>query len=75
MREVVSVPEAAEILGCSDVWVLKLIKSNQLEGFRLNGRAWAVYARSVRRAKEEYESRSSSHPGRPRRAASKGEKR
>jgi len=62
----VSVPEAARILGCSDVWVLKLLKTNRLDGFRVNGRAWAVDILSVNRAKQEYESRDPSHPGRPR---------
>ena len=64
-REWMSVPQAAEMLGCSDVWVLKLIKSNDLEGFRLSGRSWAVSVRSVEKNLQEYLKKSDS-PGRPR---------
>lgn len=64
-REWMSVPQAAEMLGCSDVWVLKLIKTNELEGFRLSGRSWAVSTRSVEKNLQEY-LRKKDRSGRPR---------
>ena len=65
-REWMSVPQAAEMLGCSDVWVLKLIKANELEGFRLSGRSWAVSTRSVEKNLQDY-LKNQDTPGRPRR--------
>ena len=64
--EYCSVPEAAEYLGCSMTWILKMLAAGDLDGFRLNGRAWAVERASLRRSREEYESRDPSHPGRKR---------
>lgn len=64
--EYVSVPRAAELLGCTDVWVLKLLKEGTLEGFRLNGRAWAVKRSSVEQNIKEYLTREPSHAGRKR---------
>lgn len=64
-REWMSVPEAAQMLGCSDTWVLKLIGRNELEGFRLSGRAWAVSTRSVKKNLNEY-IKDQGHVGRPR---------
>lgn len=43
----ISVPVAAEMLGCTDVWVIKMVRAKTIEGFRLNGRAWAVSRKSV----------------------------
>lgn len=62
----VSVPVAAEMMGCTDVWVIRLLKSGQLEGFRLNGRAWAVKRSSVEKNVQEYLGRDPSLSGRKR---------
>ena len=67
--EWMSVPEAAEVLGISDVGVLKLIRTNELEAFRLSGRAWAVSRDSIERNDKEYRERKIAKPGRPRRTA------
>lgn len=64
--EYVSVPRAAELLGCTDVWVLKLLKDGTLEGFRLNGRAWAVKRESLEKNLKEYLTRPASQAGRKR---------
>jgi excisionase family DNA binding protein len=64
--EYVSVPVAAELLGCTDVWVLKLLKEGTLEGFRLNGRAWAVKRSSLEKNLKEYLTRDPSKAGRKR---------
>ena len=62
----VSVPVAAEMMGCTDVWVIRLLKSGQLEGFRLNGRAWAVKRSSVEKNVQEYLERDPALSGRKR---------
>lgn len=62
----ISVPDAAEILGCTDVWVLRLIRRGDLEGFRLSGRAWAVRRDSVEKNLKSYLSRDPSLAGRKR---------
>ena len=62
----VSVPVAAELLGCTDVWIIKMIHAGTLEGFRLNGRAWAVKRASVQRNLEEYLKRDPTLSGRKR---------
>ena len=49
-----SVPEAAEIMGCTESWVIRLVKAGQLEGFRLNGRAWAVLRSDAEKNAREY---------------------
>jgi excisionase family DNA binding protein len=64
--EWISVPVAAELLGCTDVWVIKMIHAGTLEGFRLSGRAWAVKRTSVEANVKEYLSRDSSTAGRKR---------
>ena len=64
--EWISVPVAAELLGCTDVWVIKMIHAGTLEGFRLNGRAWAVKRTSVIANVKEYEQRDPSNAGRKR---------
>lgn len=64
--EWISVPEAAEALGCTDVWVIKLIKSGELDGFKLSGRAWAVRRSSVEKNLKEYLARDPSLSGRKR---------
>lgn len=64
--EWISVPDAAELLGCTDVWVIKMIHRGDLEGFRLSGRAWAVSKKSVEKNVRAYVNRDTSKSGRPR---------
>lgn len=64
--EWVSVPTAAEMLGCTDVWVIKLVKSGELEGFKLSGRAWAVKRSSVEKNLQQYLKRDPTIAGRKR---------
>ena len=64
--EWISVPQASKILGCSDVWVIRMIQNGDLEGFRLSGRAWAVSRKSVAKTREEYLKRDPSLSGRKR---------
>ena len=66
LPEWMSVPDAAKALGCTDVWVLRLLKQGQLEGFRLSGRAWAVRRKSVERNLAEYLDRDPALSGRKR---------
>jgi excisionase family DNA binding protein len=65
-KDILSVPEAASLLGCSDVWVIKMIRAGTLEGFKLSGRAWAVSRKSVEKSIAEYEQRDPSRSGRKR---------
>jgi excisionase family DNA binding protein len=62
----ISVPKAAELLGCTDVWVIRMIQRGDLEGFRLSGRAWAVSRKSVAKNVEEYLNRDPTLSGRKR---------
>lgn len=62
----ISVPVAAEMLGCSDVWVIRMLKEKTLEGFRLSGRAWAVSRASVEKNLADYMNRDRTKAGRPR---------
>lgn len=64
--EWISVPKAAELLGCTDVWVIKMIQRGDLEGFRLSGRAWAVKRTSVEKNVQEYLKRDPTLAGRKR---------
>lgn len=64
--EWISVPKAAELLGCTDVWVIKMIHAGTLEGFKLSGRAWAVKRSSVEANLREYLERDPSNAGRKR---------
>jgi hypothetical protein len=64
--EWVSVPKAAEMLGCTDVWVIRMLQKKQLEGFRLNGRAWAVSRKSIAQNLKEYLERDPALSGRKR---------
>lgn len=61
-----SVPEAAEILGCSDVWVVRMIQRGELTGYKLSQRAWAVSRASVERNRDEYARRDPTLSGRKR---------
>lgn len=64
--EWISVPKAAELLGCTDVWVIKMIQRGELEGFKLSGRAWAINRKSVEKNVQEYLKRDPSQAGRKR---------
>jgi excisionase family DNA binding protein len=64
--EWISVPAAAELLGCTDVWVIRMIQRGDLEGFRLSGRAWAVSRKSVAKNVEDYLKRDPTLSGRKR---------
>jgi excisionase family DNA binding protein len=64
--EWLSVPAAAEMLGCTDVWVVRMIQRGDLEGFKLSGRAWAVKRTSVEKNVREYLARDPSLSGRKR---------
>lgn len=62
----ISVPVAAEMLGCTDVWVIRLIQRGDLEGFKLNARAWAVSRKSVEKNVQDYLKRDPTLAGRKR---------
>ena len=64
--EWISVPKAAEMLGCTDVWVIKMVQAGTLEGFRLSGRAWAVSKKSVEKNLRDYRQRDPTLSGRKR---------
>lgn len=64
--EWISVPVAAEMLGCTDVWVIKMVQAGTLEGFRLSGRAWAVSKKSVEKNLRDYLQRDPALAGRKR---------
>lgn len=64
--EWISVPVAAEMLGCTDVWVIKMVQAGTLEGFRLSGRAWAVSKKSVEKNLRDYLQRDPTLSGRKR---------
>jgi len=64
--EWISVPVAAEMLGCTDVWVIKMISRGDLEGFKLSGRAWAVSTKSVEKNVRDYLERDPTLAGRKR---------
>lgn len=64
--EWISVPKAAELLGCTDVWVIKMIQRGELEGFKLSGRAWAVKRTAVERNLRAYLNRDPTLAGRKR---------
>lgn len=64
--EWISVPKAAELLGCTDVWVIRMVQAGTLEGFRLSGRAWAVSKKSVEKNLRDYLQRDPTLSGRKR---------
>jgi uncharacterized protein (DUF433 family) len=64
--EWLSVPEAAAFLGCSDVWVQKMLRRGLLEGRKISGRAWIVSRKSAVENAEEARTRNRSMPGRKR---------
>jgi excisionase family DNA binding protein len=62
----VSVPDACEIMRKTDAAVIRDLNRGRVDGFRLNGRAWAVDKRSAEREFAEY-LRSDRGRGQPRR--------
>jgi len=62
----ISVTEAARRMGCSDVWVLRLIRQGELSAFRLSAKAWAVSAEAVEKNVQEYLQRDPAVAGRKR---------
>jgi excisionase family DNA binding protein len=68
-KDFLSVPEAASLLGCSDVWVIRMVRAGGLDGFKLSGRAWAISRKSVEKSIEEYQQRDPSRAGRKREGA------
>jgi excisionase family DNA binding protein len=64
--EWISVPDAAELLGCTDVWVIKMIHRGDLDGFKLSGRAWAVSRKSAEKNVKDYLERDPTLSGRKR---------
>lgn len=52
--KLMNVPDACELLGVTESYVYRLIDRGHLEGFRLNGRSWAVIRKSVERNAKEY---------------------
>lgn len=64
--EWISVPKAAELLGCTDVWIIKMIQRGDLEGFKLSGRAWAVSRKAVEKNLQDYLKRDPTLSGRKR---------
>lgn len=62
----ISVPKAAEILGCTDVWVIRMIQRGDLEGFKLSARAWAVRRTAVEKNLRDYLKRDPTLAGRKR---------
>jgi excisionase family DNA binding protein len=64
--EWISVPVAAEMLGCTDVWVIRMIHRGDLEGFKLSGRAWAISRKSVEKNVRDYLERDPTLSGRKR---------
>ena len=64
--EWISVPDAAELLGCTDVWVIKMIHRGDIDGFKLSGRAWAVKRASVEKNMRDYMERDPTLSGRKR---------
>lgn len=62
----ISVPDAAQLMGCSDVWVIKLLKNKTLDGFKLSDRAWCVSRTSAEKNVKEYLERDPRLSGRKR---------
>lgn len=53
-RKWICVPDACDIMCKTDAAVIRDIKSGRVEGFRLNGRAWAVLKTSAEEEIKEY---------------------
>jgi hypothetical protein len=66
---IISVQEAARIMGTSEIWVLRQLNAGKLPGFKLNAKAWAVDRAACEKDIAEYRSRVASGnrgKGRPR---------
>jgi excisionase family DNA binding protein len=46
----VSVSEAAEILGCTDGRIRQMLRAGEIEGIKLNERAWAIPKKAAEKA-------------------------
>ena len=53
-RKYVSVPDACEIVCKTDAMVMRDLRTGRIDGFRLNGRAWAVNRRSAEQEFADY---------------------
>lgn len=60
-RRFLSVDEAARILGCTTGRIRQMLRADELDGEKLNERAWAVDKESVEKAAKKPQER-----GRPR---------
>lgn len=49
-----SVPKAAELLGCSKTWVLKLLRNGKIKGFKINEKAWCVEIKGLKDNVKKY---------------------
>lgn len=47
VKNLLSVEEAANVIGCTEGRVRQLLRSGELKGVKLNERAWAVYAEAA----------------------------
>ena len=68
-KEWLNTKEAAALLGVSDSWVVRLIKEDELEAFRLSERAWAVKRSSALKKLGEYMAESKRGRGHPRKGS------
>jgi len=64
--DLVSVQQAAAALGCTPVWVLKLLKNGGLMGRMITPRSWMVTKKSVAENLQEHRTRDRKRAGRPR---------
>lgn len=62
----VSVPDACEIVHKTDAAVHRDLRDGVIDGFRLNGKAWAVRRSSAEQEFRDYLARAASTPGRKR---------
>lgn len=62
----VSVPDACEICHVTDAAVMRWLRKGTLDGFRLNGKAWAVLRSSAEKEFRDYLARPSHIAGRKR---------
>jgi excisionase family DNA binding protein len=53
----ISVQQAAKLMGCTEIWVLRRLGDGTLPGFKLNGRAWAVDRKACEKDIAEYRSK------------------
>jgi len=53
-RRYISVPEACDIVAVTDGMVCRMLADGRLNGFRLNGKAWAVEKASAEKNMRDY---------------------